>query len=55
MSLKLQRGRFRLNIRKTIFTECVVGHWNKLPREVVEIRSMKIYVRHVDVALGDMV
>ncbi|KGL92476.1 hypothetical protein N301_09881, partial [Charadrius vociferus] len=52
---KLEEGRFRLNIRKKLFTLRVVNHWNRLPREVVEAPSLEVFKARLDVALGNLV
>jgi len=53
--LKLHQGRFKWDIRKNSFTDRVVKHWNRLPREVVESPSLKVFKRRVEAELRDMV
>jgi len=52
---KLKEGRFRLDIRKKIFTMRVVKHWRRLPREVVAAPSLAVFKARLDGALSNMV
>ena len=52
---KLRRGRLRLDIRRKFFTQRVVRHWNRLPREVVDAPSLEAFKARLDVALGSLV
>ena len=52
--LKLQWGRYRLDVRKSFLKECSsVGYG--LPREVVESPSLQVFQSRGDVALRDVV
>ncbi|KFV10286.1 hypothetical protein N340_14037, partial [Tauraco erythrolophus] len=52
---KLKEGRFRLDIRKKLFTLRVVRYWNRLPREVVAAPSLEVFKARLDEALGNLV
>ena len=53
--LKLRQGRFRLDIRRKLFTQRVVMHWNRLLKEAVDAPSLEAFKARLDVALGSLV
>ncbi|KFP30983.1 hypothetical protein N325_09490, partial [Colius striatus] len=48
-------GRFRLDIRNKIFPVRVVRHWNKLPKEAVDVPSLAAFKARLDEALSNLV
>ena len=52
---KLRQRRFRLDIRKKFYTQRVVKHWNRLPKEVEDAPSLEAFKARLDVALGSLV
>jgi len=52
---KLKEVRFRLDIRKKFFTMRAVKHWNRLPREVVDVPSLETFRVRLDGALSNLI
>ena len=52
---KLEEGKFRLDIRKKFFTVRVVRHWNRLPREIVDVPTLEAFKARLDGPLSNLV
>jgi len=52
---KPREGRFRMDIRKKVFTIMVVRHWQRLHREVVEALLLETFKVSLDGALSNLV
>ena len=44
-----------MDIRKNFFTQRVVTHWNRLPKEAVDFPSVEAFKARLGVALGSLV
>jgi len=49
-----KKERFRLDVRQDFFTQKVVRHWNRLPRDVVAAPSLEVLKARLDEALGSL-
>ncbi|KFW09818.1 hypothetical protein N326_02517, partial [Eurypyga helias] len=52
---KINAGRFRLDIKQKFFTMRVVRHWNRLPREAVDVPSLEVFKARLNEALSNLV
>ena len=52
---KLEKGKFRLGIKKKFFTVRVVRHWNRLPSEVVDVPSLEALKTRLDGTVSNLV
>lgn len=53
--MKLRQGKFRLDTRKTFFTDRVVSHWSRLPREAVTTPNLSEFKEYLNDAFSHMV
>ena len=44
-----------MDIKRKFFTQRVVKHWNRLPKEAVDAPSLEASKARLDVALGSLV
>ena len=51
---KLRQGRVRLDIRRNLFTQRVMRHWNRLPNKVVGAPCLEVLKARLDGALGSL-
>ena len=52
---KLEKGIFRLDIKKKFLTVRAVRHWNRLPSEVVDVLPLEVFKTRLDGAVSNPV
>ena len=52
---KLKEGRFRLDVKKKLFTMSVVRQWNRFPSKVVDTSPLQVFKVRLEGALSNLV
>ena len=52
---KIKEGRIRLDVRKKFFTQRVVRHWRRVPREAVYAPSLEALKARLDGILESLI
>jgi len=52
---KLKQSRFKIEVRKKVFTQRAVRHWHRLPRDVVDAPSLEAFKTALDVILSNLI
>jgi len=52
---KLEKGRFRLDVRKKLFALRVARHWKRSSRKAVDAPSLAVFKARLDGALSNLV
>ena len=52
---KIKEGRIRLDVRKKFFTQRVVRHWRRVPREAVDAPSLEALKARLDGILESLI
>jgi hypothetical protein len=53
-SKKIEKTRYRLDVRKHLFGQRIVNKWNKLPQHVVDAPTLNTFKNRIDRHAEDM-
>jgi len=54
-AFKFKKSRFRSDIKKKVFIMNVTRHWDRLPREIVDVPYSEIFKARLDGALSNLI
>ena len=54
-NFKLNKKRFRIDIKMNFFIHRVVKHWHRLPREAVNVSCLEVFKASLDGTLSSLI